>query len=263
MKKIALLAPLFVMALTSCDSTRVTNEGKEISKEELLEIVSNYDADFVPDTYRITNNLEMTINVVVEGNGESATTNATSKLNSELGYDISTEGDYYLYQNSVSEVNSNDESIAQEREEAYEYIKANSEGTYDYYAKNADETEASLVSSGDFNLSFVVQIANEYRLNSAMVESFDSYGATYKVNDDGIVTVNVGMPLDIDVDGAPATFDIVAQFDENGYTIYQGLEDGSYEFSNESEMYGLTVSTTCKVSMELQGFVGEDLARPY
>ena len=263
MKKIALLAPLFVMALTSCGSTRVTNEGKEISKEELLEIVSNYDADLVPDTYRITNNFEMTINVVAEGMGESSTTNATTKQSSELGYDISTEGDYYLYQNSVSEVNSNDESIAQEREEAYEYIKANSEGTYDYYVKNADETEVSLVSSGDFNLSFVVQIANVYRLNSTMVESFDSYGATYKVNDDGIVTVNVGMPLDIDVDGAPATLDIVEQFDENGYIIYQGLENGSYEFSNESETYGVTVSTTCKINMELQGFVGQDLARPY
>ena len=263
MKKIALLAPLFVMALTSCGSTRVTNEGEEISKEELLEIVSNYDADLVPDTYKITNNIEMTINVVVKGNGETATTNATTKQNSELGYDISTEGDYYLYQNSVSEVSSNDESIAQEKQEAYEYIKANGEGTYDYYVKNADETEASLVSSGDFNLSFVAQIANGYRLNSSMVESFDSYGATYKVNDDGIVTVNVGMPLEIDVEGAPETFDIIAQFDENGYTIYQGLENGSYEFSNESEMYGVTVSTTCKVSMELQGFVGQDLTRPY
>ena len=96
-----------------------------------------------------------------------------------------------------------------------------------------------------------------------MVESFDSYGATFKVNDDGIVTVNVGMPLEIDVVGAPATLDIVGQFDENGYTIYQGLENGSYEFSNESEMDGVTVSTTCKVSMESQGFVGQDLARPY
>lgn len=85
MKKIALLAPLFVMALTSCGSTRVTNEGKEISKEELLEIVSNYDADLVPDTYRITNNFEMTINVVAEGMGESSTTNATTKQSSELG----------------------------------------------------------------------------------------------------------------------------------------------------------------------------------
>ena len=36
MKKITLLAPLFVMALTSCGSTRVTNEGKEISKEKLV-----------------------------------------------------------------------------------------------------------------------------------------------------------------------------------------------------------------------------------
>lgn len=263
MKKIALLAPLFVMALTSCGSTRVTNEGKEISKDELLEIVSNYDADFIPDTYRISNNIEMTINIVVEGNGESATTNATTKQSSEFGYDIATEGDYYLYQNSISEVSSNDESVAQERQEAYEYIKANGEGTYDYYVKNADETEAALVNSGDFNLSFVVQFVNQYRLTSSMVEEFDSYDATFKVNDDGIVTVNVGMPLDIDVDGAPATFDIILQFDENGYTIYQGLEDGSYEFSDESEMYGLTVSTTCKMSMELQGFVGQDLARPY
>lgn len=263
MKKIALLAPLFVMALTSCGSTRVTNEGKEISKEELLEIVSNYDADFIPDTYRITNNIEMTINVVVEGMGESSTTNATSKQSSEFGYDISTEGDYYLYQNSISEVNSNDESVAQERQEAYEYIKANDEGTYDYYVKNPDETEATLANSGDFNLLFVIQIANQYRLTSSMVEEFDAYDATFKVNDDGIVTVNVGMPLDIDVDGAPATFDMIAQYDENGYAIYQGLEDGSFEFSNESEAYGLTVSTTCKMSMELQGFVDQDLARPY
>lgn len=263
MKKIALLTPLFVMALTSCGSTRVTNEGKEISKEELLEIVSNYDADFVPDTYRITNNIEMSINVVTEGYGESATTSATMKQNSEFGYDISTEGDYYLYQKSISEINSNDESIAQERQEAYEYIKANGEGTYDYYAKSPEESEASLINSGDFNLLYVVQITNQYRLTSSMVEEFDAYDATFKVNDDGIVTVNVGMPLDIDVDGAPATFDMIAQFDENGYTIYQGLADGSYEFSNESEAYGLTVSTTCKMSMELQGFVGQDLARPY
>lgn len=263
MKKIALLAPLFVMALTSCGSTRVSNEGKEISKDELLEIVSNYDADFLPDTYRITNNIEMSINVVTEGYGESATTSATTKQNYEFGYDISTEGDYYLYQKSIYEINSNDESIAQERQEAYEYIKANGEGTYDNYAKSVEESEASLINSGDFNLFYVLQNTSQYRLNPLKVVEFDKYDATFKVNDDGIVTIYVAMPLDIDVDGAPATIDMIAQYDENGYAIYQGLEDGNFEFSDESEMYGLTVSTTCKMSMELQGFVGQDLARPY
>lgn len=263
MKKITILVPLLVLSLTSCGTTKVNNIGDEITKDELLNIVSGYDTKLVPDTYKLTNLLEVKVDVVVSGSGVTDSSYAISTISSEYGFDISTEGDYYLYTKSSTKVESDDEGIENTDDLSYAYVKANNEGNYDYYSKDTDETEASLVETNDFDLASCANLVWETRLTADLVDGLAAGDAKFYENGDGIITVKTKSELGINLEGMPDTVDVVMQFDENGFNFYQGLEDEVLEFSSVDEYDVFRMTTSYSVKILTQAYIGEGLERPY